>query len=105
MDTILYSVLRITVMVLILRTLFRLFAYPKTKSFRFDRKPDVQESTANDRSIEEPQKDEPPAEMVIDKLDGSTIPKHQSYILLDSDNNPVYFRSWDNRQAYIDNNL
>ena len=104
MDTILYSVLRITVMVLILRTLFRLFAYPKTKSFRFNRKPGVQESVATD-AIEETQKDVTPAELVIDKVDGSTIPKHQSYILLDSENNPVYFSSWDNRQAYIDDSL
>jgi len=105
MDTILYSVLRITVMVLILRTIFRLFAYPKTKSFRFNRKPGGQESTATEHSSEEPQTETVPAEMVIDKIDGSKIPKHQSYILLDSENNPVYFSSWDNRQAYIDNRV
>ncbi len=105
MDTILYSVLRITVMILILRTLFRLFAYPKTKSFRFNIKQRNQEISPDDNDNQEPQKKEPSAEMVIDKVHGSKIAKKQAYIILDSDNNPVYFSSWDDRQAYVENSV
>ncbi len=101
MDTILYSVLRITVMILILRTLFRLFAYPKTKSFRFNIKQRDQKTSVDDNASQETHKKAFTAEMVIDKIHGSKIAKHQAYIILDSDNNPVYFSSWDDRQSYI----
>lgn len=105
MDTILYSVLRITIMILILRTLFRLFAYPKTKSFRFNVKQRDQKTTVDNKLSQEPQKNPSTAVMVTDKLHGTEIAKHQAYILLDSENNPVYFSNWDDRQAYIQNNL
>ena len=101
MDTILYSVLRITVMVLILRTLFRLFAYPKTRSFPFINKQNSKEQAVTDKASQEPQPEAAPVEMVVDKIRGTKIPRHQSYIILDSDNKPVYFSTWDDRQEYI----
>ncbi len=106
MDTLIYSVLRITVLVLILRTLFRLFSYPRSKSFMFLRKPsgeNAKAATALPTDQSEPDKTkESDVEMVLDEFCNKEIPRHQSYILLDDDNRRLYFSSWECRQKYID---
>lgn len=101
MDTMIYSVLRITVMILILRTLFMLFAYPKTKSFRLSKSPANKDTDAG-RTVDDKVIDSAPREMVTDHHNSKEIPRHQAYILLDDKDQPLYFSTWDGRQQYVD---
>ena len=106
MDTLLYSVLRITVMVLILRTIFRMFQMPRGNTFRFkqndktDQVPDHSPS-----STEKPSQTNTPIEMVRDKFSQIEIPRHEAYILMDENDEYHYFSAWESRQQFIDAHL
>ncbi|MDW7671548.1 MAG: hypothetical protein SCK57_07045 [Bacillota bacterium] len=102
MDTLIYSVLRITVMILILRTVFRLFSYPRGKKFKFAWKrqeSDSQETHAGRSESAEPAVE--PVEMVMDKTCQKEIPKHRAFILVDDQDQQHYFSSWECRQKYL----
>ncbi len=102
MDTIIYSVLRITVMILILRTIFRLFSYQRAKPFWLNlKKKNASTSLSEDQEQHVQEKEAPTVEMVVDHAHGNKMPKKQAYILLDRANTPVYFSDWDDRQQYI----
>jgi hypothetical protein len=102
MDTLIYSVLRITVMILILRTVFRLFSYPRGKRFKFPWK--QQESESQETQTVHSEAGEPVSEqveMVMDKTSQKEIPKHRAFILVDDQDQQHYFSSWERRQKYL----
>jgi len=103
MDTLIYSILRITVMVLILRTVIRLFSYPRSKAFFFKRgkaEKEVEKEQVNDPDHSEQKA--PAVEMVKDEIYQKEIPRRQAYILLDDNDQHHYFISWESRQKFLD---
>ena len=99
MDTFIYSLLRITIMVLIIRTMFRFFNYSRGTSFWSKLKGGKSAAPGN-RDQESAAKPEP-VDMVMDEIHNEPIPKHLAYIFVDDEDKPFYFRSWESRGKFI----
>ncbi|MEN1759069.1 hypothetical protein [Anoxynatronum sibiricum] len=101
MDTFIYSVLRITVMVLIFRTILRFFSYRNTAAFQVTRKKGLARTDTPVEELPDKKENAVPVEMVMDTTCNCEIPRKQAYILLDDQDQPVYFCSWECRAKYL----
>ena len=102
MDTFIYSVLRITVMVLIFRTILRFFTYRSTAAFQVTRKKELTQTDLSDDASPELEEQPVAVEMVMDTTCHCEIPKNRAYILLDDNDQPLYFSSWECREKYLE---
>jgi hypothetical protein len=89
-------------MILIVRTVFRLFSYPRGKKFKFPWK--QQEGESQETQTTRSEATEPvnePVEMVMDKTSQKEIPKNRAFILVDDQDQQHYFSSWECRQKFL----
>ncbi len=105
MDTFIYSLIRITLMVLIFRGIMRLMGGGGffTRSFKKPKPQSTTPSQSEDTEVNE-KKPEPP-KMVNDEVTKEPIAETKAYILVDNDGKRRYFAEWDSRQLYIQSKL
>ncbi|RQD70484.1 MAG: hypothetical protein D5S00_04000 [Tindallia sp. MSAO_Bac2] len=101
MDTLVYSLIRITLMILIFRSVIKLMGGGgfATRSIK---RSEPQSSTPSDTEEAEANEKKPePPKMVEDEVTKKPIAEHKAYILVDDEGNRRYFADWDSRQLYI----
>ena len=103
MDTFIYSLLRVTVMILILRTLMRVFIIPRTGSFTVKRAQNETRSPQTQEQKSDKTAESIPIQWVHDETCHASIDKSDAYILVDDTDIPHYFCSWECRQQFLEN--
>ena len=102
MDTLVYSLIRITLMILIFRTVLRLMnGRFSTRSFMKQEDQTHHTNSSDTQQSEENEKKPEPPKMVHDEVTKELIPEHKAYILVDDDGTRHYFSDWDSREIFI----